>query len=86
MKNLVFNDLQNCQIFPRFLNNPNTDGPISKNSTYTLAHNKLYIEKECPSSIILPYIDQSYNQDNKFIIREDRNKTFEKHFYFNFVS
>ena len=69
--------------FPRFLNNPNTDDPISKNSSYNIAHNKLYIENEFPSRIILPYIEQLYNQDNKFIINGGSNRIFEKSFLIN---
>jgi predicted acyl esterase len=71
--------------YPRFLNNPNTDDPISKNSTYNIAHNKLYIENEYPSCIILPYIKQAYNQDNKFIITEESNSIFEKTFLINIL-
>jgi putative CocE/NonD family hydrolase len=65
--------------YPRFLNNPNTDDPISKNTTYNIAHNKLYIENEYPSCIILPYINKSYSQYSKFITK-DSNNSFKEFF------
>lgn len=34
--------------YPRFLNNPNTDDPISKNTTYNIANNTLYIDNKHP--------------------------------------
>jgi len=72
--------------FPRFLNNPNTNDSISKNSTYNIAHNKLYIENEYPSCIILPYVDRSYNRENIFIFTEDSNRKFEKTFFQLFLN
>ncbi|MFE3845622.1 CocE/NonD family hydrolase [Thermoplasmatota archaeon] len=72
--------------FPRFLNNPNTKDPISKNNTYNIAHNNLYVENVFPSCIILPYVEQSLIQDNKFIISEESNKIFQILFNNYFVS
>lgn len=40
--------------YPRFLNNPNTADEIYKNSTYTIAHNVLYVDTTHPSCILLP--------------------------------
>ena len=45
--------------YPKFLNNPNTNDPIHKNTTYNIAHNTLYIDSQHPSCIILPEIEQS---------------------------
>jgi len=64
--------------YPRFLNNPNTKDSISKNSTYNIAHNTIYIDNEYPSRIILPYIEQTFNQDNKFIYTKSSINMFEK--------
>jgi putative CocE/NonD family hydrolase len=64
--------------YPRFLNNPNTKDPISGNSTYNIAHNTIYIDDEYPSCIILPYIDKSFNQDNKFVYNRNSINMFEK--------
>ena len=44
--------------YPRFLNNPNTIDAISQNTTYTIAENKIYLDSNHPSSIILPEINQ----------------------------
>lgn len=44
---------------PRFLNNPNTDDPIAKNTTYNIAHNTLYLDSNHPSCIILPETNQT---------------------------
>lgn len=44
--------------YPRFLNNPNTKDPISRNATYKTANNTLYIDSDHPSCIILPEIEQ----------------------------
>jgi putative CocE/NonD family hydrolase len=44
--------------YPRFLNNPNTDDPVTKNTTYNIANNTLYLDSDYPSCIILPQIDQ----------------------------
>jgi predicted acyl esterase len=40
--------------YPRFLNNPNTADGMYKNSTYTIAHNVLYVDTNHSSCIILP--------------------------------
>lgn len=40
--------------YPRFLNNPNTRDGIDKNTTYTVAHNTLYIDETHPSCLLLP--------------------------------
>ncbi len=40
--------------YPRFLNNPNTVDGIGKNTTYSIAHNVLYIDTTHPSCIVLP--------------------------------
>jgi len=42
--------------YPRFLANPNTPDPITKNTTYLVAHNTLYLDSNHPSCIILPEI------------------------------
>jgi uncharacterized protein len=42
--------------YPRCLNNPNTADGIHKNTTYAIAHNTLYIDSVCSSSLILPEI------------------------------
>jgi uncharacterized protein len=42
--------------YPRFLANPNTPDPITKNATYLVAHNTLYLDSIHPSCIILPEI------------------------------
>ena len=60
--------------YPRFLNNPNTADPISKNNSYNIAHNTICMDNEHPSCIILPYINQSFNQNNKFILSDFENK------------
>ncbi len=44
--------------YPRFLNNPNTNDPIYKNTTYNIANNTLYLDSQHPSCIILPEIEQ----------------------------
>ena len=44
--------------YPRFLNNPNTDDPMTKNTTYNIAQNNIYLDSNHPSCIILPQIDQ----------------------------
>ena len=43
--------------YPRFLNNPNTADPITKNTTYNIAHNTLYVDTNYPSCIILPWVE-----------------------------
>jgi hypothetical protein len=43
--------------YPRFLANPNTADGIYKNTTYNVAHNTLYLDKEHPSCIILPVVE-----------------------------
>lgn len=40
--------------YPRFLNNPNTADGVTKNTTFNIAHNILYIDSTHPSCIILP--------------------------------
>ncbi len=40
--------------YPRFLNNPNTPDGIEKNTTYTVAHNTLYVDETHPSCLLLP--------------------------------
>ena len=45
--------------YPRFLNNPNTDDPIAKNSSYNIAHNTIYLDTTHPSCVILPEINQT---------------------------
>jgi hypothetical protein len=40
--------------YPRFLNNPNTADGMCNNSTYTIAHNVLYVDTNHQSCIILP--------------------------------
>jgi predicted acyl esterase len=52
--------------YPRFLNNPNTEDAISKNTTYNIAENTIYLDSAHPSCIILPEInrqplDKKYN-------------------------
>jgi len=42
--------------YPRFLANPNTPDPITKNTTYIVAHNTLYLDSTHPSCVILPEI------------------------------
>jgi predicted acyl esterase len=42
--------------YPRCLNNPNTADGIYKNTTYTVAHNTLYIDSIRPSCLLLPEI------------------------------
>ena len=42
--------------YPRCLNNPNTADGIYKNTTYTIAHNTIYIDSICSSCLILPEI------------------------------
>jgi putative CocE/NonD family hydrolase len=42
--------------FPRCLNNPNTADGIYKNTTYTVAHNTLYIDSVRSSCLLLPEI------------------------------
>jgi len=44
--------------YPRFLANPNTMDPITKNTTYNISQNTLYLDDEHPSGIILPEIEQ----------------------------
>jgi predicted acyl esterase len=43
--------------YPRFLNNPNTEDGMYKNTTYNIAHNNLYLDTDHPSCIILPIIE-----------------------------
>jgi hypothetical protein len=43
--------------YPRFLANPNTADSIYKNTTYNVAHNTLYLDREHPSCIILPVVE-----------------------------
>ena len=52
--------------YPRFLNNPNTDDPIAKNTTSNIAENIVYLDSDHPSCIILPEIDmqQEYSKPN----------------------
>ncbi|UCF50382.1 MAG: CocE/NonD family hydrolase [Thermoplasmatales archaeon] len=58
--------------YPRFLNNPNTDNPIAKNTTYNIAQNTIYLDSEHPSSIIVPEIDEKLiNSKNKIINYDD---------------
>jgi predicted acyl esterase len=40
--------------YPRFLNNPNTVDRIGKNTTYSIAHNVVYVDTTHPSCIVLP--------------------------------
>jgi len=55
--------------YPRFLNNPNTADPITKNTTYNIAQNTIYIDSENPSCIVLPEINQqNMNIDNQVVI------------------
>jgi putative CocE/NonD family hydrolase len=42
--------------YPRCLNNPNTPDGIYKNTTYTIAHNNLYVDSIRPSCLLLPEI------------------------------
>ena len=44
--------------YPRFLANPNTKDSITKNNTFNIAQNTLYIDSNHPSCIILPEIEQ----------------------------
>jgi len=44
--------------YPRFLNNPNTEDGMYKNTTYNIAHNTLYLDSDHPSCIILPIIEE----------------------------
>jgi predicted acyl esterase len=61
---LIFNTGHRIQVtvsssnYPRFLANPNTIDPITKNTSYNVAQNTLYIDGEYPSCIILPEIEQ----------------------------
>ncbi len=61
---LVFNQGHRIRVaisssnYPRFLANPNTIDPITKNSTFNIAQNTLYIDSDHPSCIILPEIEQ----------------------------
>ncbi len=48
--------------YPRFLNNPNTADGMCKNSTYTIAHNVLYVDTNHSSCIILPEPAQNTTQ------------------------
>jgi uncharacterized protein len=42
--------------YPRCLNNPNTADGIYKNTTFTIAHNNLYVDSIRPSCLLLPEI------------------------------
>jgi putative CocE/NonD family hydrolase len=65
--------------YPRFLNNPNTDDPMAKNTTYNVAENIVYLDTSHPSCIILPEIEEQplksklnfIEFDNKHIIFRD---------------
>jgi len=58
--------------YPRFLNNPNTDDPIDKNTTYNVAQNTLYLDSDHPSCIILPEINQQIT-NNELDINQLKN-------------
>jgi predicted acyl esterase len=45
--------------YPRCLNNPNTADGICKNTTYTIAHNTIYMDTTHPSCLLLPEIPQN---------------------------
>ncbi|RLF40238.1 MAG: acylase [Thermoplasmata archaeon] len=45
--------------YPRFLANPNTGEPMSRNTTYRIAHNTIYLDSMHPSCIVLPWIENS---------------------------
>jgi len=61
---LVFNEGHRIRVaisssnYPRFLANPNTMDPITKNTTFNIAANTLFIDDEHPSCIILPEVEQ----------------------------
>ncbi len=61
---LVFNEGHRIRVaisssnYPRFLANPNTMDPITKNTTYNIAQNTIYLDDEHPSCIILPEIEE----------------------------
>jgi len=61
---LVFNKGHRIRVaisssnYPRFLANPNTKDAITKNTTFNIAQNTLYLDNEHSSCIILPEIDQ----------------------------
>jgi hypothetical protein len=60
--------------YPRFLNNPNTDDPVAKNTTYNIAQNTIYLDSDHPSCIILPQIDQqTLNTQTNNIQYEDNS-------------
>ena len=59
---LVFNQGHRIRVaisssnYPRFLANPNTVDAITKNTTFNIAQNTLYLDNDHPSCIILPEI------------------------------
>jgi predicted acyl esterase len=62
--------------YPRFLNNPNTDDPIDKNSTYNIAQNILYLDSSHPSCIILPKINQQEINSKTPIVHDNVHSHF----------
>ena len=52
--------------YPRFLNNPNTADPITKNTTYNIAHNTLHLDSDHPSCLILPWVEHSNSYSDSF--------------------
>ena len=63
--------------YPRFLNNPNTDDPMAKNTTYNIAQNSIYLDSDHPSRIILPQItQQALNTPNINILYDDNSGFF----------
>jgi predicted acyl esterase len=60
--------------YPRFLNNPNTDDPIYKNTTYNIAENKVYCDSNYPSCIILPHIEENYPPEDPIINGSSQGK------------
>jgi hypothetical protein len=48
--------------YPRFLNNPNTVDGIGKNTSYSIAHNILYVDSTHPSCLVLPEPNQGYQE------------------------
>jgi predicted acyl esterase len=48
--------------YPRFLNNPNTVDGIGKNTSYSIAHNTLYVDSTHPSCLVLPEPNQGYQE------------------------
>ena len=59
--------------YPRFLANPNTGEPMGRNTTYSIAHNTIYLDSMHPSCIVLPWIENSNEikdfNPNKFFRR-----------------